>query len=858
VFAALLLIALPTTIVAAPIPGLPAVAAAQTTEEAKPADLMVPARDIPAQADTDERLARDVQAQAQDRRQLDELRARLDVIMKSVLRLASQLRGTNLLDLPATRLEALERRWMFYQRELESWRRDQQVSVDSNADEAAQIASRREAWEATIAPPNREDVVAALVVRANEVLAALKTAEAALAQPMSEQLAMGRRATSVQSSIQSGLKAVRAAIANSDQRLWHIDSPPLWQVWSEAAASPSALSAATAGVGVDLQFLGEYRHANRDRWRGHAIFALLLLPFLLWLSARSKRLFAADPELAQSGKALTRPISSWLVLVLLGALFFEADGPLLLQELALLLAVIPVLRLLPEPVFKVLGPWPYAATALYVLQRMGFALAGDPLWDRVHLLVVTALTLAALVWLLLEGPHHAQSGLLGRAQRLAVFVGYAAIALLCVSLVANLIGNVSLAEVLTEGTLDSGYIGLALYAGAAVLNSIVRLSLVRRQGSRFEAMTQRAGPLLQAVARLINVAAVIAWILAILSSFRMLRPVLRAVRAVLTYPLEIGKISVTLGSVILFGVAVYAAFWIARWMRVILSDEVLPKMALPRGVANSVATLSYYALVLLGLMFALAAAGFQMSQFAIVFGALGVGIGFGLQNIVNNFVSGLILMFERPIQPGDTVEVTGTSGVVREIGMRATTLKTGEGADVVIPNGTLLSEKLINWTMGDLNRRVDVDLGVAYGADLRKVASVLMDVTKTCDGIAPQPAPAVIFKGFGPSTLDFGIRAWTGNFADFGAIRSELAMRVNEALLKAGIEIPFPQQDVHIRSIAPEVRANLAGELRGTDASTSSRDRAAQDPAPRSATDTTNLPPAPASSDRASSDTDPF
>jgi hypothetical protein len=167
VFAALLLIALPTTIVAAPIPGLPAVAAAQTTEEAKPADLMVPARDIPAQADTDERLARDVQAQAQDRRQLDELRARLDVIMKSVLRLASQLRGTNLLDLPATRLEALERRWMFYQRELESWRRDQQVSVDSNADEAAQIASRREAWEATIAPPNREDVVAALVVRAN-------------------------------------------------------------------------------------------------------------------------------------------------------------------------------------------------------------------------------------------------------------------------------------------------------------------------------------------------------------------------------------------------------------------------------------------------------------------------------------------------------------------------------------------------------------------------------------------------------------------------------------------------------------------------------------------------------------------
>jgi small-conductance mechanosensitive channel len=668
---------------------------------------------------------------------------------------------------------------------------------------------------------------------------------------MSEQLAMGRRAGSVQSSIESALKAVRAAIANYDQRIWRIDAPPLWR----AAATPGALSAATAGVGVDVQFFEQYRHANRDRWRAHAIFALLLLPFLVWLSARSKRLFATNPELAQSGKALTRPISSWLVLVLLGALFFEADGPLLIQELALLLAVIPVLRLLPESVFKVLGKWPYAATGLYVLQRMGFALLDDPFWHRTHLLVVTALTLAALVWLMLGRRGPAESGLLGRAQRFARFVGYAAIAMLSISVVANLVGAVSLAEVLTEGTIDSGYIGLALFAGAGVLNAIVHLTLARRQGSRFDAVTQRAGPLLQAIARLINVAAVVVWILAILGSFRMLRPVLRALHAVLTYPLTLGKVSVTLGSVLLFGGAVYAAFWIARWMRVILNDEVLPKMALPRGVANSVATLSYYAVVLLGLMFALAAAGFQMSQFAIVFGALGVGIGFGLQNIVNNFVSGLILMFERPIQPGDTVEVTGTNGIVREIGMRATTLKTGEGADVVIPNGTLLSEKLINWTMSDLNRRVDVDLGVAYDSDLRKVAALMIDITKACDGISLQPAPAVIFRGFGPSSVDFGIRAWTGKFADHASIRTELAIQVAAALTKAGIEIPFPQQDVHIRSIAPEAGAELAKAPPAT--STPSRESAASGSTPRSAMDTTNLPPS-FDSDPDSRDSDPF
>jgi len=227
-------------------------------------------------------------------------------------------------------------------------------------------------------------------------------------------------------------------------------------------------------------------------------------------------------------------------------------------------------------------------------------------------------------------------------------------------------------------------------------------------------------------------------------------------------------------------------------------------MSLPRGVANSVSSLSYYALLLAGLFTALAAAGFEISQLAIVVGALGVGIGFGLQNVVNNFVSGLILMFERPIQPGDVVEITGTSGKVREIGMRATTLTTFEGADVVVPNGTLLSEKLINWTLSNMNRRLDVAVGVAYGTDPKKVLDLLMEVTKSTSGVAAEPEPTILFAGFGASSLDFSIRAWTNDFADWVRIRSNLTVRVHDAIVEAGIEIPFPQQDLHVRSISPE------------------------------------------------------
>jgi len=170
-------------------------------------------------------------------------------------------------------------------------------------------------------------------------------------------------------------------------------------------------------------------------------------------------------------------------------------------------------------------------------------------------------------------------------------------------------------------------------------------------------------------------------------------------------------------------------------------------------------------------------------------------------------------MFERPIQPGDIVEVSGTSGKVRSIGMRATTLTTFEGADVIVPNGTLLSEKLINWTLSDMNRRVDVEVSVAYGSDPRRVIALLHEVALGTPGITPEPNPAIVFKSLGTSSLDFGIRAWTNDFGDWVPIRTEMTARVYEALAREGIDIPFPQQAVHLRSVSPEVAQRVADAM---------------------------------------------
>jgi small-conductance mechanosensitive channel len=652
----------------------------------------------------------------------------------------------------------------------------------------------------------------ALSDRIGTVLARISLAEQAVSAPLEQQTNLSRRANVVEDEIATGQKAVGVAIAYNDRRLTQIDSPSLWKLWADPQQTRDiALKSVQAGLAAERRFLEEYNAANAAYLQKLHVAALLLLPLLFWLSYRSRRVVSDDSQIQSATRVLRRPVSSWLVLTMVVIVLLEPDAPILRHQVAFLLALIPVLRLLPPAVYQVLGPWPYVATGLYLLQRLGFLLIANLLYYRLYLLGLTLLTVVLLAWIMWRRRPLAGSGALTPAHKAVRFLGWAAIAASLVAAAANLIGNVSLAEMLTGSVLESGYVGLVLYAGVTVLASVLRLLLARRMLSRFSIVTQHAGPLLRSFTRLLQFAALLAWLLVVMNQFRVYRPVREAVTAVLTHQVGFGEISLTLGGVLLFFFSVWLAFWLAKSVRLILQDEVLPKMSLPRGVGNSISSLSYYALVIAGLIVALVAAGFEMSQLTIVVGALGLGIGLGLQNVVNNFVSGLILMFERPIQPGDVVEVGGVSGTVREIGMRATTLSTFEGADVVVPNGMLLSEKLINWTLSDMDRRIDVNVGVAYGSDPRKVLELLMDVTTGTEGIATEPAPTVLFVGFGANSLDFSIRAWTNNFGNWVKIRSNLTVRVHDALKAAGIEIPFPQHDLHVRSVAPAAASVLAG-----------------------------------------------
>jgi small-conductance mechanosensitive channel len=773
----------------------------------------IAAGDIPMRADADERFAQDVIQRAQRRDPSKKLGTELDALTAGIVQLAKAFENEDLKQLSAIRLESLDNHWQFYQRQLDDWRAALDSATGSYTEDAAELVKRRSAWEATRDAMLAGSVTAALTDRVNVIIEQFTLAERALSRPLDEQLKLRRRANTVQSSIDAGKKGVDAAIVYYDRRLGLIDAAPVWKAWGDTGLTTSELEGTASGLRLETAFVEEWGAANQSRVRAYKFGALALLPVLIWLSWRSRKTVATEPDMQAAQKVLQRPVSAWLLLILIGVPFFFPDAPLVLHQMALLLALVPVLRLLPQRVFEVLGRWPIVGTVLYLLYRLSILLVGQPLYYRLYTLGITLVTAAVLVWLLVSSKsRHERSGTPAPHGIVRAAAWVAVVALLTAS-IANVVGNVSLAEMLTGAVLDSAYVGLALYAGANVVSSILSLLLARREMTRFRVITQHAGPLLASMNKLVMYGALAAWIVVALNEFRIARPIFGSAKVMLTRPLEIGQISVTLGSILLFIVSVYVAFWVARTVRVVLRDEVLPQMELPRGVGNSISSLSYYGLVLIGLMVALAAAGFETSQFALVFGALGIGIGLGLQNVVNNFVSGLILMFERPIQPGDVVEVSGTSGTVRDIGMRATTLTTFEGADVVVPNGTLLSEKLINWTLSDMNRRIDVEVGVAYGSDPRRLLTLLREVAQGTPGISAVPVPAIVFKGFGPSSLDFSIRAWTDNFGDWVTIRTEMTARVYEALAREGIEIPYPQQAIHIRSVSPGIGQQLAGAI---------------------------------------------
>ncbi|MDX1639420.1 MAG: mechanosensitive ion channel [Balneolaceae bacterium] len=263
---------------------------------------------------------------------------------------------------------------------------------------------------------------------------------------------------------------------------------------------------------------------------------------------------------------------------------------------------------------------------------------------------------------------------------------------------------------------------------------------------------------------------------------------------------QIKETPVTVLSVIIFLLFITIFIILGVMVRKALNRRILRRFKIDAGTSYTLSRISQYTIITIGALISFQFIGIDLSGLAVVFGLLSVGIGFGLQNVTSNFISGLIILFERPISIGDRVMVGDIEGDVTEINIRSTKIRTLNNISIIVPNSEFVSQDVINYSHGDPTFRVDIDVGVSYGSDLETVLMCLQQVAEENDEVMKSPEPQVHLTGFGDSAWNMQLRGWISDVKDHPKIRNQLNQAIVQKFRDHGVEIPFPQRDLHLRS----------------------------------------------------------
>jgi small-conductance mechanosensitive channel len=694
------------------------------------------------------------------------------------------------------RFNEIQREWSLEQSQLQDWdealsRRSRfLVAREKDTDQILEI------WSATQAAVARKFLFKAVLQRrVEDVLREAQATRLAIQEQTTNLLKLQSQVADRLATLGEIRKEIDQAREKLGQSLLTPDSPPLWQALLRPEVQETIIAEASSSARKMLDDFHEFLQKYSDRIPLHVVLFLGLVALFYFLGQ------SLSPETAQRLGAvsaifvLDRPFSSSLLLALIPSAWFYPGVALGILRTAMVPTVIPVVRLLPGLLPQVAQRWVYLLVGLYGLDYLRYLLPEDWLLKRVLLLLIATGACAGL-GLFLRSPR-AKLSVSSSRERLILLVVRLLLVLFAVGIASNLVGNMTLAEILVVLPVRIIYLAALIFAGAHLLMTLAVVAMQSPPARLLRSVREHGDLLASRCRSIIRIAAVTFWAGVSLYVVGVLGDIGAAGAAFFQLRGKVGATEISVEGLAIFLSVIVSTILVARLLRFVLTEEVFPRVGLPRGVPAAVDVLSRYGVLLLGFLIALAAAGVDFSKVTLLISALGVGIGFGLQNLVNNFVSGLILVFEHPIQVGDHVEVSSLFGEVRKIGFRASVLRTPDGADVIVPNSELIGARVINWTLFDRLRRINISVSTAYGTDPDRVIEILVEVARKHHAVLADPAPEAVFDRFGDSALNFTLLCWS--FVDkFFLVRSELTIAINSAFEGAGIQIPFPQQDVHI------------------------------------------------------------
>ena len=370
--------------------------------------------------------------------------------------------------------------------------------------------------------------------------------------------------------------------------------------------------------------------------------------------------------------------------------------------------------------------------------------------------------------------------------------------LFIVILVTAILGYIGFASTMRDVVFGGLGLGLVFLSASYVLTGLALALLWMPPLRDFALVRQERWVIARNLRRGIKVIAVVGWLLATLSISGFTGRMFDAIGSFLAFELELGAVTLHV-SALIYGVLIFVgSLVISRFVRFLLETPVESKYSFSVGAAFAISKLLRYAIVVIGFLFAIVVMGFDLTSVTVLAGALGVGLGFGLQSIFNNFFSGLILLLEQPIQINDVTKVGELMGTVKKVGIRATVIETFDGAEVIVPNADFISKTVLNWTKSNRRRRVEIDVGVAYGTDPDEVIKILEAAAAEDENVGDDPKSFAVFTGFGESSLNFRLYAWLADLSDLPVKASGLRQSILAKLKAASITVPFPQRDVRV------------------------------------------------------------
>ena len=535
----------------------------------------------------------------------------------------------------------------------------------------------------------------------------------------------------------------------------------------------------------------------------HGACIAVLAVFIEWLRRRVCKLGEANRTLQRAVPILDLPISTAFVLsaLLIPTLYMQA--PRWIQVCLAAIALVPTLLILRRLLQRSLFPILYALMGLFLVGNLRVLTASLPVLARFFFLVQMLGGFLFLVWLLRSGvvapkprgggpvaPKPSEGGKLavaeaGTSKRFSQalhIIAKLGLIFFAVAILANILGYTNLGTLLGVCYIRSVFFGAMLYVVVRILEGFMIVALQIRPLAALRGVQLHRDMLQRRTCSVIEFLAFLLWLNLMLNFIGLRNPLVARIGEILNANVGIGSLNLSLGLILAFAIAVWASFLFSKFLRFLLEEDVYQHFHLARGLPYAISTMLHYGILLVGFFIALGALGIDLTKVTILAGAFSVGVGFGLQNVINNFVSGVILLFERPIKIEDVIEIGGTVGEVRRIGIRACVIRTADGSEIIVPNGSLISNQVTNWTFSDRTRAIEVAVNILPGADSVKVVELLKTVATSQPGIAKEPAPQVYLTSFTAGAITFQLRSWTDRYQDWAQVRSDLSVAISEAL----------------------------------------------------------------------------